>query len=137
MRHSVIGLFALCLCGSVLAACGRTTPAPPQPAMAQVSGTLEVDGLSAPVRVVRDTWGVPHIQAATEDDLFFAQGFVQAQDRLFQMDLWRRSTQGRLSEVLGSNFISRDAMTRRIQYRGSLDEEWASYGPGTRAIASA
>ena len=53
----------------------------------------------------------------TQDDLFFAQGFVQAQDRLFQMDLWRRSAQGRLSEVLGPNFIERDAMTRRMQYR--------------------
>jgi penicillin amidase len=101
------------------------------------SGSLEVDGLSAPVRVVRDRWGIPHIAAATRDDLFFAQGFVQAEDRLFQMDLWRRSVQGRLAEVLGANFESRDAMTRRIQYRGSLDDEWASYGPDTRAIASA
>ena len=75
--------------------------------------------------------------AATRDDLFFAQGFVQAEDRLFQMDLWRRSVQGRLAEVLGANFVSRDAMTRRIQYRGSLDDEWASYGPETKAIASA
>jgi penicillin amidase len=108
-----------------------------QPVVPPVSGTLEVDGLSAPVRVIRDTWGIPHIQAASQADLFFAQGFVQAQDRLFQMDLWRRSAQGRLAEVLGANFIGRDAMTRRIQYRGRLDEEWASYGPDTRAIASA
>jgi len=118
-------------------ACERTAPAPAPPVPPPVAGTLEIDGLSAPVRIVRDTWGVPHIQAAGADDLFFAQGFVQAQDRLFQMDLWRRSAQGRLSEVLGANFISRDAMTRRIQYRGSLDEEWASYGTDTRAIASA
>jgi penicillin G amidase len=103
----------------------------------QVSGTLAVDGLSTPVRVVRDRWGVPHIKAGSQDDLFFAQGFVQAQDRLFQMDLWRRSVQGRLSEVLGPNFIDRDAMTRRVQYRGELDVEWASYGPDTKAIASA
>src|SRR5215468_3564033 len=54
----------------------------------QVSGTLVLDGLSAPVRIVRDRWGVPHIYAENQDDLFFAQGFVQAQDRLFQMDLW-------------------------------------------------
>ena len=80
---------------------------------------------------------MPHIVAATRDDLFFAQGFVQAEDRLFQMDLWRRSVQGRLAEVLGANFVGRDAMTRRIQYRGNLDDEWASYGPDTRAIASA
>lgn len=81
--------------------------------------------------------GIPHIEAANQDDLFFAQGFVQAQDRLFQMDLWRRSVQGRLSEVLGSNFIERDAMTRRMQYRGPLDVEWASYGEDTPAIATA
>lgn len=102
-----------------------------------MSGSLEVDGLSAPVRIIRDRWGVPHIVASTRDDLFLAQGFVQAEDRLFQMDLWRRSAQGRLAEVLGANFVSRDAMTRRIQYRGNLDEEWASYGPDARAIASA
>jgi len=89
------------------------------------------------VRVVRDRAGVPHIHAASQEDLFFAQGFVQAQDRLFQMDLWRRSVQGRLSEVLGGNFVERDAMTRRIQYRGDPDAEWASYGPDARAIAAA
>jgi penicillin amidase len=96
-----------------------------------------VAGLTAPVRILRDRWGVPHVAAASQDDLFFAQGFVQAQDRLFQMDLWRRSVQGRLSQVLGANFIERDAMTRRVQYRGDLDREWASYGPDARAIASA
>jgi penicillin G amidase len=93
--------------------------------------------LSAPVRVVRDRWGVPHIYAGNQRDLFFAQGFVQAQDRLFQMDLWRRAAQGRLSEVLGANFIERDAMTRRMQYHGDLAADWASYGPETHAIADA
>ena len=141
----------LCLCVSVApaalclpalcvsAACGRRTPPPaaPVPLPPQVSGTLAVDGLTAPVRVVRDRWGVPHIYAGNQDDLFFAQGFVQAQDRLFQMDLWRRSVQGRLSEVLGSNFLERDAMTRRMQYRGDMRAEWASYGPDTEAIATA
>jgi penicillin amidase len=92
--------------------------------------------VSAPVRIVRDRWGVPHIYAESQADLFVAQGFVQAEDRLFQMDLWRRSVQGRLSEVLGPNFIERDAMTRRMQYRGDLDAEWASYGGDTKAIAT-
>ena len=123
------------LCVSV-AGCRRASP-PPGPPLPPVSGTLVLDGLSAPVRVVRDRWGVPHIYAASQDDLFFAQGFVQAEDRLFQMDLWRRAAQGRLSEVLGSNFVERDAMTRRMQYRGDLDAEWASYGADTRAIAAA
>jgi penicillin amidase len=98
---------------------------------------VEVAGIAAPVTIARDAWGIPHISAASRDDLFFAQGFVQAQDRLFQMDVWRRSVQGRLSEVLGPNFIERDAMTRRVQYRGDMHAEWASYGPDVRAIADA
>ena len=96
-----------------------------------------VGGLRAPVRIVRDRAGVPHVYADNDADMFFAQGFVQAQDRLFQMDLWRRATQGRLAEILGANFIDRDAMTRRIQYRGDMDTEWASYGPDAKAIADA
>jgi penicillin amidase len=80
---------------------------------------------------------VPHIYAQNADDLFFAQGFVQAQDRLFQLDLWRRSALGRLAEVLGPNFAERDAMTRRVQYLGDLDTEWASYGADTKGIVSA
>ena len=117
----------LCVVG-----CGRRSPEPP-PLVPQISGVIEIVGLSAPVRVVRDRWGIPHIYAETGDDLFFAQGFVQAQDRLFQMDLWRRAALGRLSEVLGGNFIDRDTMTRRIQYRGDPESEWASYGPDTNA----
>ena len=118
-----------------LSAC-RATP-PPPPLVAETSGTLDVFGLTAPVRVVRDRAGIPHIYAQNRDDLFFAQGFVQAQDRLFQMDLWRRSAQGRLAEVLGPNFVERDAMTRRLQSRLDPAEEWASYDPDARAIARA
>jgi len=102
-----------------------------------VTGTLGVAGLARPVRVVRDRWGIPHISAQSQHDLFVAQGFVQAQDRLFQMDLWRRAAQGRLAQVLGPNFVDRDAMTRRMQYHGDLTAEWASYGPDARGIAEA
>src|SRR5262245_42809779 len=80
---------ALALAMLTATACGRA--APPPPLVAEISGTASLPGLSAPVRVVRDRWGVPHIYAQTQDDLFLAQGYVQAQDRLFQMDLWRRS----------------------------------------------
>ena len=128
-------LCELCSLFVVAVACHRQSP--PPPLVAQVSGAIEVSGLSAPVRIVRDRSGVPHVYAQNQDDLFLAQGFVQAQDRLFQMDLWRRSAQGRLSQVLGPNFIERDAMTRRIQYRGDVGVEWASYGPDARAIAAA
>jgi len=118
-----------------MAGCQRV--AQPPALTPQVSGTISMAGLSAPVRVVRDREGIPHIYAQTQTDLFFAQGFVQAQDRLFQMDLWRRSVQGRLSEVLGGNFVERDAMTRRLQYRGDPAAEWASYGADARTIADA
>ncbi len=139
MRSSVVRVAgALCLLAA--AACRREA-APPPPRRAAplplVSGTLPVDGVSQPVRIVRDRWGVPHIYAQNERDLFFAQGFVQAQDRLFQMDLWRRSVQGRLSEVLGPNFVERDAATRRVQYRGDIAAEWAAYGPDVKPIAEA
>src|SRR5207344_2286969 len=110
---------------------------PAAPPLPQVDGTLTVDGLGAPVTVLRDRWGIPHISATSQEDLFFAQGFVQAQDRLFQMDLWRRSVQGRLSEVLGANFIERDAMTRGVQFRGRAELDWTRYGADTRAIATA
>jgi penicillin amidase len=127
----------LTLCASLAACGGRSPQRAVPPPLPQVSGSLTIDGLAAPARVVRDRWGVPHIYASTEHDLFLAQGFVQAEDRLFQMDLWRRSVQGRLSEVLGSNFIERDAMTRRMQYRGNAGAEWASYGPDAEPIANA
>src|SRR5579862_7295964 len=119
-----------------VAACAHP-PAPPSPLVPQTSGTIAVAGLSAPVRVVRDRWGVPHIYAENTTDLFIAQGFVQAEDRLFQMDLWRRASLGRLAEVLGRNFIERDIMTRRMQYSGDMNAEWSSYGPDARAIAEA
>src|SRR5436190_1044423 len=136
---TVCRVFVLsCVSTLVLAGgCRRSVAAPPPPLVPQVSGTMEFGGLSEAVRIVRDRWGIPHIYARNRDDLFFAQGFVQAQDRLFQMDLWRRSVQGRLSEVLGPNFAERDSSTRRMQYRGDPDAEWASYGADTRAIASA
>ena len=70
-------------------------------AVAVIRGTIRVPGLKSAVRVQRDRWGVAHIYAGNTHDLFLAQGFVVAQDRLFQMELWKRSGQGRLAEVLG------------------------------------
>src|SRR5262245_21910629 len=135
MRRSVT---PATLAASILMSIGACREAPPPPPLVpEASGTYAVPGLSAPVRVVRDRWGVPHIYAQTTEDVFAAQGFVQAQDRLFQMDLWRRSVQGRLSEVLGPNFVERDAMTRRMQYRGDFETDWARYGPDVKAIALA
>src|SRR5436190_5152095 len=128
------------LAAAALVSCGRQPPVPSTrrtAALPQSAGDLALAGLSQPVRVVRDRWGIPHITAQNEHDLFFAQGFVQAQDRLFQMDLWRRSVQGRLAQVLGPNFIDRDVMTARIQYHGDKAVEWNSYAAGTSDIAEA
>jgi penicillin amidase len=104
--------------------------------LAQIDGQLNVAGLDSAVEVRRDQWGVPHIYAKTQHDLFFAQGFVAAQDRLFQMDLWRRIGEGRLAEAFGPSYVARDRFARLLKYRGDMDTEWTSYAPDTRDIAT-
>jgi penicillin amidase len=107
-------------------------------ALSQIEGTLTVSGLKEPVEVLRDRWGVPHIYARNTDDLYFAQGYVMAQDRLWEMEWWRRGLEGRLSEVLGPVAFERDRLARSLMYRGPFDEkEWASYHPEGRRIFSA
>lgn len=108
-----------------------------QATISQIRGTLEVPGLQKPVRVLRDRWGVAHIYAENQHDLFFAQGFVVSQDRLFQMELWKRSGQGRLAEVLGPSAIQRDINARLLQYHGDWDAEYKSYAPDTKEILKA
>lgn len=102
--------------------------------LAQTDGTIKAPGLTDQVKVIRDRSGIPHIYAKNVNDLFFAQGFVQAQDRLFQIDLWRRSGQGRLAEILGPDFVERDRLARMMHYRGAMDAEWTSYAPDTKPI---
>ena len=75
----------------------------------QIDGTVQVTGLQAPVEIVRDAWGVPHIYAENSHDLFFAQGYAHAQDRFYQMEFSRRIGQGRLSEMLGETALTRQA----------------------------
>ena len=103
-------------------------------ALAQTSGRIELAGLAKPVEVIRDSWGVAHIYAQTQDDLFFAQGFVAAQDRLWQMEIWRRTGEGRLAEVLGPSAIERDKFARLMRYRGDMEAEWKSYAPDAKPI---
>jgi penicillin G amidase len=90
-----------------------------------------------PVEVIRDNWGVAHIYAQNEHDLFWAQGYVAAQDRLFQLEIWRRQATGTVAELLGPAEIKRDIGTRLFQYRGNLDKELASYHPHGRQIIGA
>ena len=86
-------------------------------ALPVLDGDLHVAGLSAPVLVRRDAHGVPHIEAATKDDLFVAQGYVTAQDRLWQMDAFRRNADGELAEILGPSLVRHDKMQRNLQFR--------------------
>ena len=92
--------------------------------------------LKAPVEILRDKWGVPHIYAKNADDLFFAQGWITAKDRLFQIDIWRRVGTGKLAEVLGPQAVPRDRIARLVRYRGDWDAEWQSYSPDTKAIVT-
>ena len=105
--------------------------------IAVIRGDLKVVGLHHEVRVQRDSWGVAHIYARDQHDLFFAQGYVVAQDRLFQMELWKRSGQGRLAEILGASALQRDINARRLKYRGNLAAEYRSYAPDTLEILQA
>ncbi len=103
-------------------------------ATAQTSGSLRVAGLRAPVQIVRDDRGIPHILAQNETDLFFAQGFAEGSDRLFQMDFIRRFVYGRLAEVIGSPALPTDKNARIVDIRGIVSRQWLSLGPRDRAM---
>ncbi|MFN2399293.1 MAG: penicillin acylase family protein [Gemmatimonadaceae bacterium] len=105
--------------------------------LAQLDGTILVPGLDSAVEVRRDRWGIPHIYARTQHDVFLAQGFVAAQDRLWQMEMWRRAGEGRVSEIVGPSAIGRDRFARLLRYRGDMNAEWASYAPDARQIIRA
>ncbi len=106
--------------------------------LATLDGQLTVSGLKQPVSVVRDQQGIPHIYAQNDDDLFFAQGYVMAQDRLWQLEMWRRWHEGRLAEIFGPKAYDYDARTRLMMFRGPWDEaEWTSYHPDAERLFTA
>jgi len=94
-----------------------------------LDGKLQLDGLSAPVTIVRDQLGVPHISAQNVHDLYLAQGFAMAQDRLWQMDVLRRLGEGRLAEVFGPAALDTDRKTRELGLPHAIDAEAARLGP--------
>ncbi|HKS77213.1 MAG TPA: penicillin acylase family protein [Terriglobales bacterium] len=101
-------------------------------ALPQLDGTLSVPGLSAPVTVTRDHHGIPTIEAANLDDLFFAQGYVTAQDRLWQMDGMRRFAAGELSEILGPDYIKVDKEQRILGMRQAARKALTTFSPENR-----
>jgi penicillin amidase len=107
------------------------------PARMPAPETLGVPGLAQPVEVLRDRWGINHIYAKTEHDLFFTQGYQAAKDRLFQFEIWRRQATGTVAEILGRKELKRDIGTRLHMFRGNLTEELNWYHPRGEAIVTA
>ena len=99
--------------------------------------TLSVTGVRAPVEIVHDRSGISHIYARNEHDLFFAQGYSAARDRLFQLEIWRRQATGTVSELLGRRELERDIGARLFKYRGSMQRELSHYHPRGVAIVQA
>src|SRR6202011_1083078 len=97
---------------------------------------LSIPGLSEPVEINIDKWGVPHIRAKNMPDLFFTQGFNAARDRLWQIDLARKRGLGLLAADFGPGYLEQDRAARLFLYRGDMDAEWACYGPDSKAICT-
>ena len=111
-NRRVLFCFALC----ALCSCGPSTD-------------IKISGLKEPVEVIRDSYGVNHIYAKNEHDLFFAQGYAAAKDRLFQFEIWRRQATGTVAEILGPRELKRDIGTRLFKFRGDLKKEFNHYHP--------
>src|SRR5438552_12178809 len=109
---------------------GRSAPG-------QLDGTLRVRGANAPIEILRDSSGVPHVRAATTHDAFFGQGFVHAQDRLWQMCFDRRRADGRLAEWLGPRAQVMDVFVRRVGIAASAQLDHAHFDDETRGVPKA
>jgi penicillin amidase len=103
----------------------------------QTNGEIQVPGLQAQVEVYRDAYGVPHIYASNSDDLFFAQGYVHAQDRFWQMDFWRHIGSGRLGEMFGDSQVEADQVLRTLGFARVAKEELETFDPTSQAILEA
>lgn len=103
----------------------------------QTEGELKLSGLQSKVTVIRDARGIPHIYAYNSHDLFMAQGFVQAQDRFWQMEFWRRIGSGRLSELFGEGSLDQDRFLRTLGIARSAELTWQALDSDTQAILQA
>jgi penicillin G amidase len=125
---------ALLTCALTIVVCVAAIPARAGDTVTVATETILLPHLQQPVQILIDHWGVPHIYANNEADLFFAQGFTIARDRLFQIDLWRLRGMGQLAEVFGPAYVEQDKATRLFLYRGDMKKEWEVYGPGTEEM---
>jgi penicillin amidase len=130
-----VGIVVLVLVGSGVGAWAFTSAL--HNSYPQTSGTLKISGLSAPVTVQRDANGIPQIYAQTSADLFLAEGYVEAQDRFWQMDVDRHVTSGTLSALLGSSALSADKFVRTLGWRTAAEQSYAQLKPDTKAYLTA
>ena len=98
---------------------------------------MQVPGLDSQAEILLDRWGIAHIYARSRADVFLAQGFNAARERLWQMDLWRKRGLGELSRDLGPVYLDQDRATRLLLYRRPLEQEWSHYGADTRTTLEA
>ena len=101
------------------------------------SSIVRVPGLTDTVDILVDRWGIPHIYAKNQHDLFFAQGYNAARDRLFQLEIWRRRVTGTMAEIQGSRALDRDIGARLLRFRGDLTKEMTHYHPEGPQIINA
>jgi len=109
----------------------------PRRALPQIDGVLPVDGLHGEVRVVRDALGVPYVEASDTHDLFFAQGWVHAQERFWQMDVWRHIGAGTLAEMFGADQVETDAFLRTMGWRRLAEAQYAAMPDAERQVLDA
>jgi penicillin amidase len=128
-----IAAFLLAVAGFLPCSCSSFF----QGSVPQRDGVLAAPGLSAPAEIVRDRYGIPHISAGNDHDLYFAQGFAHAQDRLFQMDLERRLARGELAEILGEKALPADRLFRHLGFAARAPGLFASWPKKTREIVQA
>lgn len=126
---SLLFVFAVAFLFLIDLAC-RTQPSAPKE-------TLGMDGISQPVEIIKDKWGISHIYAQNQEDLFFAQGFNVARDRLFQLEMWRRQASGTMAEILGRRALDKDIGSRLIKARVNMEEELSHYHPRGKEIITA
>ena len=130
MRAAKVGVFAGAvgtgLAASAAAVLWHRLARRPLP---QVEGTIEVPELRGRVQVQRDRWGVPHVEAAEREDLFFAQGYCHGQDRLWQMNFYRRVVEGRIAEMAGEEGLAVDKLMRTLGIRRTAEAEVETLDP--------
>ncbi|WP_431016364.1 penicillin acylase family protein [Bradyrhizobium pachyrhizi] len=134
--NRVAKLLTAALCAAIVAA-PTTAREKPSPLVAAREVKTDVAGLKAPGQILVDVWGIPHIYAGNEHDLFFLQGFNAARDRLWQIDLWRKRGLGLLAKDFGPAYAEQDKALRLFLYRGDMNAEWAAYGPKAKSYAEA